>query len=623
MKSLQVFALMMSSRRSLVAHALLLLTSSTQVCWLSYYESGYLRAINRAWRVFFFPNDYDLGSGEVTFDRIFTLGDLIDAVDANVATYYDLAILTTTEIRLAGSELPRGHCLSQNKSVSSSRFSDAKPPTLLVTRYNDLTKGSAKSTQTFHLNPLASVTEALGIGYSSDVLPTKNESVSCLHAKRFSKMQGQKKSFGHSSCTLPLRGKKATRDISLASNLNETVGVDPTVDYFSSVKHMTFSFDVCDEVKRQDGAVSDCYHWQIMVNYNMGDGTGAVVSIESTLDNPKCHHEERDILKYLGTGKGALELVTLLMASIYSTLLIWSFRRAILDFYHAKRLHARLRRRLFTSLMTEKEGSVGPNEFQYRNEDQRGWGEENNIARVEGDCKSQANVQPCNILQAEEEEKKMNQPNLSESEQRDFLYDNLGGSTQQILSKKDKPQGMNIHRVAHNAAIPTVAWYRWSSIPFWVRMRFFSPWLFTSLFTSLAMVVGNALALWTRDLHTRGSIAGKVANGFVILILWASFISHLRAMPKFFQVTVLHTVGAASLFFLALMSGVLPVFIGFAIMGYDAFGFDVANFGSFDQTCKTLFSVLNGDSIFDIYMQLERRFPNLGNCKTRSVSISL
>ena len=154
-------------------------------------------------------------------------------------------------------------------------------------------------------------------------------------------------------------------------------------------------------------------------------------------------------------------------------------------------------------------------------------------------------------------------------------------------------------------------------------MRFFSPWLFTSFFTSLALVVGNALALWTRDLHTRVSIAGKVVNGVVILILWASFISHLRAMPKFFQVTVLHTVWAASLFFLAFMSGVLPVFIGFAIMGYDAFGFDVANFGSFDQTCKTLFSVLNGDSLFDIYMQLERRFPHLGNCKTRSVSISL
>ena len=573
--------------------------------------------------VFFFPNDYDLGSGKTTFDRIFTLGELIDAVDANVATYYDLAILTTTEIRLAGYELPRGHCLSLNKSMSSSRFSDAKPPTLSVTRYNDLPKGSAKSTQTFHLNPLASVTEALGIGYSSDVLPTKNESVSCSHAKGFSKMQGQKKSLDLSSCTSPRRGKKATRDISLASNLNETVVVDPTVDYFSSVKHMTFSFDVCDEVNRQGGAVSDCYHWQIMVNYNMGDGTGAVVSIESTLDKPKCHHEERDTLKYLGTGKGALELATLLMASIYSTLLIWSFRRAILDFYHAKRLHARLRRRLFTSLVTEKKGSVDSNESQYRNEDQKGCGGGNKTAGVAVDSKFQADVQPCNRLKAEEEENKINQPNLSESEQHDYLYDNLGGSTRQILPKKDKLQGTNMHRVAQNASIPTVAWYRWSSIPFCVRMRFFSPWLFTSFFTSLALVVGNALALWTRDLHTRVSIAGKVVNGVVILILWASFISHLRAMPKFFQVTVLHTVWAASLFFLAFMSGVLPVFIGFAIMGYDAFGFDVANFGSFDQTCKTLFSVLNGDSLFDIYMQLERRFPHLGNCKTRSVSISL
>ena len=110
-------------------------------------------------------------------------------------------------------------------------------------------------------------------------------------------------------------------------------------------------------------------------------------------------------------------------------------------------------------------------------------------------------------------------------------------------------------------------------------MRFFSPWLIGSLLAALAMTASNLFALWTRELHTRTSIGDKLLSGLTLLLLWVTFMSHLRAVPSLFQ--VIHTVGAAYLFFLAFMCGVLPLFVGFAIMGYDAFGFDVANFGSF------------------------------------------
>ena len=80
-------------------------------------------------------------------------------------------------------------------------------------------------------------------------------------------------------------------------------------------------------------------------------------------------------------------------------------------------------------------------------------------------------------------------------------------------------------------------------------MRFFSPWLIGSLLAALAMTASNLFALWTRELHTRTSIGDKLLSGLTLLLLWVTFMSHLRAVPSLFQ--VIHTVGAAYLFFLA------------------------------------------------------------------------
>ena len=104
----------------LLLHVVLLLTGSLQVCWLNIVESKYLRAVNRTWRFFFFPPDYDLGSGELTYDRIYTADSLVRIIDDSVATYYDLPLRATTELKLAGSQ--PGHCLTLNESITQQPY---------------------------------------------------------------------------------------------------------------------------------------------------------------------------------------------------------------------------------------------------------------------------------------------------------------------------------------------------------------------------------------------------------------------------------------------------------------------------------------------------------------------
>ena len=712
----------------LLLHVVLLLTGSLQVCWLNIVESKYLRAVNRTWRFFFFPPDYDLGSGELTYDRIYTADSLVRIIDDSVATYYDLPLRATTELKLAGSQ--PGHCLTLNESITQQRFVKAKQPELSVTRYGDPETSSLKTTTTYQLSLGTSVTETLGIGEPrSPVVATPGtpprrarqigESGAEMRSRAGASMgtildsndagarwvwpetPGIARSLWlENSTALPI---EALQETSSSSEL-----LDP-VEYFSTVSHIIFSFDVCNRIDRGP-TVDDCYHWTVKVHYDMADGTGALLRLVNILDKPKCQHKALTFSQYLNSWEGLLELAMALLAATYAILLFRTLRRARRDYFHARRLHGRVRRRAqkfavddegLTRL--ERPGDVEPqgvHEPPLRTSSDTGrpspaTATSDSSAALSSPPRAGNDAAPRALPEKRESERAGpsssastgsrwtddDTESLSDSENSsgstrdeesddeavDYwtrvstaasidtlnLHDtempfeeggargcsvlvngptllNHGNRTGDQAGERDAEgrrggggatdptprEGMKLTRplrlqTTPRATTPAVAGYRWSSIPWRVRMRFFSPWLIGSLLAALAMTASNLFALWTRELHTRTSIGDKLLSGLTLLLLWVTFMSHLRAVPSLFQ--VIHTVGAAYLFFLAFMCGVLPLFVGFAIMGYDAFGFDVANFGSFDQTCKTLFSVLNGDSIFDIYMQLERRFPPLGN----------
>ena len=76
----------------------------------------------------------------------------------------------------------------------------------------------------------------------------------------------------------------------------------------------------------------------------------------------------------------------------------------------------------------------------------------------------------------------------------------------------------------------------------------------------------------------------------------------LEFFPDFY--VLISTVGGALPSVLRFMLGCVPLYMGFAALGTILFGGRSANFGSVRASVVTLFSLLNGDSMLDIFREL-------------------
>jgi len=157
---------------------------------------------------------------------------------------------------------------------------------------------------------------------------------------------------------------------------------------------------------------------------------------------------------------------------------------------------------------------------------------------------------------------------------------------------------------------PAVAMYEWSKLPITVKAAFFSPWAIITFVATTTLAVLCLSELIECRLHQPRYLSSKLGWGLTSMVVWATSIAYLEPYPRLYQLVL--TVRTGSSFILALFCGVLPIYMCFIYWGYDWFGNEVENFKSVSATSITLFSVLNGDSILDVYLQLGYYFPVLG-----------
>ena len=95
--------------------------------------------------------------------------------------------------------------------------------------------------------------------------------------------------------------------------------------------------------------------------------------------------------------------------------------------------------------------------------------------------------------------------------------------------------------------------------------------------------------------------------GVTIALYWASCAQYLEYFPRFYLLIWTLKVGVPRV--LQFFLGIAPFFVGYALLGMTLFGDEVDLFGSFSSTCCTLFAVVNGDSILDVFDALGFFFP--------------
>ncbi|ETO17267.1 hypothetical protein RFI_20065, partial [Reticulomyxa filosa] len=87
--------------------------------------------------------------------------------------------------------------------------------------------------------------------------------------------------------------------------------------------------------------------------------------------------------------------------------------------------------------------------------------------------------------------------------------------------------------------------------------------------------------------------------GIGCMFSWISMIQYLEQFPHYYFLIL--TLKTSSPRVLAFVVGVLPIFIGFACFGVAYFATSSSLFSTIDEAAVTLFSLLNGDSIHDVF----------------------
>jgi hypothetical protein len=123
-------------------------------------------------------------------------------------------------------------------------------------------------------------------------------------------------------------------------------------------------------------------------------------------------------------------------------------------------------------------------------------------------------------------------------------------------------------------------------------------WFFISTAGNIAALIYSCQVVFFRDdIATQQYI--KNSLGMACLLLYFGVVQYLEFFPRYYiMISVLkRTAPRVSRFLL----GVLPLFIGYALLGMVAFGDEVDRFGDVPQTLRTLFAVVNGDIIYDTF----------------------
>ncbi|OQR93411.1 mucolipin-like protein [Achlya hypogyna] len=150
----------------------------------------------------------------------------------------------------------------------------------------------------------------------------------------------------------------------------------------------------------------------------------------------------------------------------------------------------------------------------------------------------------------------------------------------------------------------------WHDVPLAIKLQFFKT---QYLFISAAIVLVSLNSVWNISraiAFVPLSESHRVVQALGPLLLCATLVGYLEHNPHFYSIVLTLRWGIPKVLYF--LTGVSPIFFGYAVFGSIAFGDRVDGFGGLQQSCITLFSIMNGDIILDSFDALKADFPILG-----------
>jgi len=126
-------------------------------------------------------------------------------------------------------------------------------------------------------------------------------------------------------------------------------------------------------------------------------------------------------------------------------------------------------------------------------------------------------------------------------------------------------------------------------------------------FSANALAILYSVQFVTSDNDFYANSDYRLVMGGSVALYWVAAAQYLEYFPRFYLLIWTLKTGIPRV--MQFFTGIAPFFIGYALLGMTLFGDQSDLFGSFSDTCCTLFSVVNGDSIHDVFKALAFSFP--------------
>ena len=136
------------------------------------------------------------------------------------------------------------------------------------------------------------------------------------------------------------------------------------------------------------------------------------------------------------------------------------------------------------------------------------------------------------------------------------------------------------------------------------RIKFVNLWFVVSTFACVFAVVSCVMNLSSDSSHTPTSKPHAFVSSSGVALLWISTLGFVSHDKSFYHLAL--TTRRALPRIAKFLGGVAPLFIAYALFGLAYFGAYVNAFSGFSSSTVLLFSVLNGDIIWQTFDELQR-----------------
>jgi Polycystin cation channel len=139
------------------------------------------------------------------------------------------------------------------------------------------------------------------------------------------------------------------------------------------------------------------------------------------------------------------------------------------------------------------------------------------------------------------------------------------------------------------------------------RMKFFNVWFIAATVGNACNLLGAAIRIHSITSVTETTSTQMFFIGFGCLMAWASVVQFFETTTSYY--VLITTLKNATPRVARFLVGVLPVFLGYAMFGVAFFATATTRFATVDAASVTLFALLNGDVIHDVFDELHPAHP--------------